>query len=165
MKNKPRLKQIVSFLESIGIEVAEGPLTATTFLPGLELGPNVIYVDFDKLKHPGDILHEAGHIAVTESSQRQYIGTGKMPEDWPNMGDEIAAIAWSAAVAQHLDIPLSFVFHPAGYKGASDWHIENFSNGNYIGLPLLQWMGIAYNDTEIQNGHPPFPAFKSWLRP
>ena len=99
----------MSFLESIRIEVAEGPLTATTFLPGLELGPCVIYVDFDKLKYPGDILHEAGHIAVTESALRQYIGTDKMPQDWPNMGDEIAAPAGRGIAAQHLFHPLDIV--------------------------------------------------------
>ncbi len=156
--------KIVPFLESVGIEIAAKHLTASTFLPGLELGANTIYIDYTKLKYPGDILHEAGHIAVTHPQQRRLIGTSQMPPKWPDSGDEIAAILWSFAAAKYLEIPVETVFHPHGYKGSSNWYIENFSNKNYIGLPLLQWMGIAYTNEEVDNGNSPFPVVKNWMR-
>jgi hypothetical protein len=71
------------------------------------------------------------------------------------MGQEIATILWSYAALNAMKLPPEVIFHPNGYKGASDWHIENFTSGNYIGLPLLQWMGLANED---------FPAMQRWLR-
>ena len=71
----PILKRIITFLESIDIFIVEKELGDKTFLPGLTLHKNTIQVDFKKLKYPGDILHEAGHIATTEKEVRHLIGT------------------------------------------------------------------------------------------
>ncbi|MDV6168756.1 hypothetical protein R1T16_09990 [Flavobacterium sp. DG1-102-2] len=165
-KKHPELEQIVNFLTSINIEVVEAVIPETTFLPGLHLGPNTIFIDFSKLKYPGDLLHEAGHIAVTTPTQRELIGTENMPEDWPTQGDEIAAILWSYAALNHLNLPTEFVFHENGYKGSSEWFIENFTNGRYMGLPLLQWFGMAHSNDDVSNyNKPAFPAMQNWLRP
>ncbi len=43
-----------------------------TFLPGLHLHHGVLQIDLDKLAFAGDILHEAGHIAVCEPQERQF---------------------------------------------------------------------------------------------
>lgn len=64
LKENDEVKKVLFFLNEIGIEIIEKELEAT-FLPGLDLGPNCIYIDYSKLLYPGDILHEAGHIAVT----------------------------------------------------------------------------------------------------
>jgi hypothetical protein len=45
-------------------------LPQTTFVPGLDLGSKSIYIDQGKLQFPGDLLHEAGHLAVTAARQR-----------------------------------------------------------------------------------------------
>lgn len=66
VKEALETQQTLSFLKEIGIDVIEKELD-DTFLPGLSLGPNCIYIDYDKLLYPGDILHEAGHLAVTAS--------------------------------------------------------------------------------------------------
>jgi hypothetical protein len=50
---------------------------------------------------------------------------------------------WSYAVLKHIGIPEEVVFHPNGYKNDSQWLIDNFSNGVYISLPFLEWIGIA----------------------
>lgn len=164
-KEQPELKKILHFLKTIAIEVIEKDLTEATFLPGLSLGPNAIYVDYSRLQYPGDLLHEAGHIAVTEPSKRKLIGTDKMDANWPTQGDEIAAILWSYAALSHLGLPSEFVFHNNGYKDSSQWFIENFTSGNFIGLPLLQWFKMASTDEEIsKHAHPPFPAMLNWLR-
>ena len=76
-------------------------------------------MDSEKLKYPGDLLHEAGHIAVTEEKLRSLIGTEQMESSWPTDGDEIAAILWSFAACQHLGLELEVVFHPDGYKNAN----------------------------------------------
>lgn len=159
------LEKAIDFLTEIGIKVIEKDLPETTFLPGLELGSNIIYVDYKKLKYPGDILHEAGHIAVTSPAERLLIGTDEISETWPVQGEEIAAILWSFAVADHLGLPLEFIFHKDGYKGHSEWYIDNFKNGNYIGLPLLQWLKMAYSNDDIENQEKPaFPAMQHWMR-
>lgn len=158
------VEKVLLFLDEIGINVIEKEL-GETFLPGLDLGPDCMYIDFDKLLYPGDMLHEAGHLAVTASSERKMIGTSEITEDWPTQGEEIVAILWSFAAVKHLDLPLDFVFHPNGYKSASEWFISNFSNENYMGLPLLEWMGLALgNERAVQEGKEPFPKMQKWLR-
>ena len=44
--------------------------------------------------------------------------------------------------ALEAGIPPEVVFHPDGYKGDSEWLLDNFRNKSYIGLPYLQWMKI-----------------------
>ncbi len=163
--NNPHLQKTIQFLTSIGIQVIERNLDDTTFLPGLNLGPNIIFVDYAKLKYPGDLIHEAGHIAVTAPEQRELIGTDNISEEWPTPGDEIAAILWSYAAARHLQLPADFVFHENGYKGHSEWYITNFTNNSYIGLPLLQWFRMAHSNDEVSKGMPAFPAMQHWMRP
>ncbi|WP_289659599.1 hypothetical protein [Flavobacterium panacagri] len=164
LKEKEEIKKVIFFLKEIGIDVIEKELDET-FLPGLDLGPNCIYVDYTKLLYPGDILHEAGHLAVTVSEQRKLVGTTKISEDWPTQGEEIAAILWSYAALHHLQLPLDFVFHPNGYKDSSEWFISNFSTGNYIGLPLLEWMGLCFGNEKAEKEQKmPFPAMQKWVR-
>ncbi len=150
------LESIVNFLNSIHINVIEVELLEDTFLPGLNLKGASVLLDRMKLKYPGDLLHEAGHIAVTEKKLRPLIGAKEMGIDWPTNGDEIAAILWSYAASYHLNLNLEVVFHPNGYKNDSEWLIEQFNNKNYIGLPLLEWMGLCTKEE--------FPKMKKWLR-
>ncbi len=154
--NQNNLKIITDFLNDIGIKIKETKLSDDTFLPGLSLLGNSILVNYDKLKYPGDLLHEAGHIAVTSVDERTLIGTDNMKKEWPTDGDEIAAILWSFAASRHLQLDLKIVFHPEGYKGQSQWLINQFENKNYIGLPLLEWMQMT------TTAH--FPKMTKWLR-
>jgi len=164
LKENDEVKKVVFFLKEIGIEIIEKELEET-FLPGLELGPNCIYIDYDKLLYPGDILHEAGHLAVTIPSERKLVGSTQISKDWPTQGDEAAAILWSYAVLHHLQLPPEFVFHPNGYKGDSEWFISNFKSGIYMGLPLLEWMGLCLGKEKAEKENKsPFPAMQKWLR-
>lgn len=157
MNKKQELTEvIVDFLNSINIKVIEKKLPKNTFLPGISLFKNSILVDLEQLKYPGDLLHEAGHIAVTEKEKRLHIGTQKMDCNWPTEGDEIVTILWSYAACCFLQLDLEVVFHPDGYKGESKWLIEQFKNKTYIGLPLLEWMSLC---TETE-----FPVMRKWLR-
>ncbi|KAF2326733.1 hypothetical protein [Flavobacterium ginsenosidimutans] len=164
LKEKDEVKKVVLFLKEIGIEVIEKEL-GETFLPGLELGPDCIYIDYNKLLYPGDILHEAGHLAVTVPAERKLVGTAEISKDWPTQGDEIAAILWSYAALHHLEFPAEFVFHPNGYRDSSEWFISNFESENYMGLPLLEWMGLCLgNEKAEKENKSPFPAMQKWLR-
>ena len=165
IKNQsPELEKVLSFLNEIGIDIVEKELQ-TYFLPGLSLGPNCLYIDFEKLLYPGDILHEAGHLAVTTSAERKIAGTNEMAADWPTQGEEIAAILWSFAAAKHLELPIEFVFHPNGYKNDSEWLISNFTSENYIGLPFLEWAGLTLGkERATKEGKEAFPKMLKWLR-
>ena len=159
--NEPVAVQIVAFLESIGIAVAAVDVPEPTFVPGIRLDRGTLFVDGMRLAHPGDLLHEAGHIAVMTPARRaQRAGDASNA-----MGDEIGAILWSWAALTHLGLPPETVFHPHGYRGASEWLIAMFSAGTFTGLPLLQWMGLTLDPGHAAaRGVPPFPHMLKWLR-
>lgn len=164
LKENEEVKKVIFFLKEIGIAIIEKEL-GETFLPGLDLGPNCIYIDYNKLLYPGDILHEAGHLAVTVASERKLVGTAQISKDWPTQGDEIAALLWSYAALHHLQLPADFVFHSNGYRGNSEWFISNFTSGNYMGLPLLEWMGLCLGNEKAEKEQKmPFPAMQKWIR-
>lgn len=164
LKENDEVKKVIFFLKEIGIDIIEKEL-GETFLPGLELGPNCIYIDYSKLLYPGDILHEAGHLAVTLPAERKLVGTVEISKDWPTQGDEIAALLWSYAALNHLKLSPEFVFHQNGYKGSSEWFISNFTSGNYMGLPLLEWMGLCLGKEKAEKEQKmPFPAMQKWIR-
>lgn len=164
-KDTMEMVKVIEFLSEIGIKVETKKMTKDCFLPGLSLGANVIYVDYEQLLHPGDLLHEAGHLAVTVSEERMFIGTDKMSKEWPTQGDEIAAMLWSYAALVYLELPIEYVFHSDGYKGESAWLIDNYTSYNYMGLPLLEWMGLTYSKEKAEiMGVLPFPNMIQWIR-
>ena len=153
-------KKIVAFLESIGLRMEFAAVEAESFLPGIELVSGGLRIDFDHLLYPGDLLHEAGHLAVMEPARRN--SAHPVPKD---AGEEMAAIAWSYAAALHLGVAAEVVFHPDGYKGGAAALCSNFRAGRYIGVPMLQWMGLtteARPDSGAQQ--PAYPQMKVWLR-
>jgi len=161
------MHEIKKFLNEIGILFIEETITEETIVPGILIRNGALIVDPEKLLYPGDLLHEAGHIAVTPVEERTAVGgdMGKGKDYSAAMGEEIMAICWSYAAAIRLGLPPEFVFHPNGYKGASDWYIEQFTSGSYIGLPGLQWLGLCYDQKNAAaQGVPPYPHMIKWLR-
>lgn len=147
------------FLAEIGIPTQEAALTADTFLPGILIDNGGLLLDLAKLRYPGDILHEAGHLAVTPAAERAQLAGNVMagkPEQQGTDGEEIVAMLWSYAAAQAIGVPPEIVFHPDGYRNASGWMLDNFRQGIYPGLPLLTWMGLTTNED--------FPRMTRWLR-
>lgn len=162
---EPITQKILSFLHTIGIDTIEKELPDDTFLPGLSLSNKGIEIDFNKLLYPGDILHEAGHLAVTTAEDRNKIGTLEMATDWPSQGEEIGAMLWSFAASQYLEIPLEIVFHDNGYKGSSHWLMESYENETYIGLPYLEWCGLTVSNEKAKAQNvKAFPHMIKWLR-
>jgi hypothetical protein len=77
----------------------------------------------------------------------------------------MVAMLWSAAAAEHLGLPLEFVFHPNGYKGNSDWLMKSYRDKTYTGLPLLEWFGMALGEKRAaEENKAAFPAMQHWLR-
>ena len=147
-------KNIIDFLLEIGLTVEESDSLKDTFLPGVTVSNGVLMVDSRKLTYPGDLLHEAGHLAVLTKAQRLN-STGDFSDDG---GYEMAAIAWSFAASVHLGLAIDVVFHKGGYKNDSDWLIELFTSGKSIGVPILEWKGMT-----TVSERPKYPNMKSWL--
>lgn len=155
---------VVSFINKIGIPCREFAIEGDTFLPGIDIRAGEILYDPQRMKYPGDLLHEAGHIAVLSPKDRKDVQSpDKISGDLEPAAAEMAAIAWSWAALKHLDLPPDYVFHEQGYKGGSTAIIENFSLGNYFGVPMLQYLGMS---NISGSGHDAeYPAMKYWLRP
>lgn len=150
---------MVSFIRSIGLNVETKKLDCKTFMPGIHVDKGVMYIDEDQLMYPGDILHEAGHMAIFTTARRNSI-----TYDFAgNGGDEMAAIAWSYAAARHLDIDPSVVFHEHGYKGDSAWLLQTFNQGNYIGVPMLDWLGLTKDSARFAGDKDTYPQMLRWV--
>ena len=152
-------EKLADFVRGIGIEVRAATLDGPTFFPGIDIQYGAILIDEERLAHPADILHEAGHIAVTDPAERNQFRLS------PNGGEEMATLAWSYAAALHLGVPVDVLFHPEQHNGNSQMLIENFTAGRYIGLPLLQWFGMTVEPRHAaERGVEPFPHMLRWVR-
>jgi hypothetical protein len=116
MFGNPLTAKLTGFVRNIGIEVRDADLPEQTFLPGLDIRFGALLVDEERLLYPGDVLHEAGHIAVASPEERSR-KTLK-----PRGGGEIAAIAWSYAAGStdpgSRDRPAPSRIRPAGCRAA-----------------------------------------------
>ena len=155
----------VSFIQSIGIPVRFCTLEGYCFLPGISIKNGEIVVDREKLKYAGDILHEAGHIAVVPEKDRSTLNEETIIKREQRDAEEMMVIAWSYAACVHLGIDACFVFHDEGYKGGGSYIADNFKNGNYFGVPMLQWTGMALGKKDEEKpGLPVYPSMLQWLR-
>lgn len=160
MPHSDFLGRMVDFLKAIGLPVEERKLPDTVFLPGVSIERGVLVFDAEKLRYPGDLLHEAGHLAVIPKAERVMLTENAGGDG----GLEMAAIAWSYAAIVHLKLPVEILFHQNGYKGASDTLCENFANGRYIGVPILEWRGMTNCQPRATSmGEAGYPVMKKWL--
>ncbi len=152
--------KIVNFLVEIGLEVTKVHLQQQTFLPGVSVAHGAILIDESRLQYPGDLLHEAGHLAVISAQQRKQAQDNVSKK----ASEEMMAIAWSYAALLHLRLEPSVVFHDGGYRGWSESLIENFTQGRYIGVPMLQWIGMTVDEKRAKEvGIKPYPNMIKWL--
>jgi hypothetical protein len=152
---------IVAFLREIGIDVRHGRISEPTFLPGIRIEQGVLVVDEAQLRFPGDLLHEAGHLAAMPP-ERRAMTTG---DTGPDPAEEMVAIAWSYAAAVYLQLDPRVVFHAEGYRGGSESLLDNFQHGRFLAVPMLQWLGMAYDSKHAPNHQvAPYPHMVQWLR-
>jgi hypothetical protein len=157
--------QIVDFISSIGIEVRAGTVEGDTFLPGILVEGGSLVFDEAKLTYPGDLLHEAGHLALASGDVRPGL-SGEVVLPGVSMEPvESGAMAWSYAAILHIGLPPEIVFHPGGYRGAADALLLNFRLGVYAGANILQDAGLTVaGQKAAQLGVEPYPYMIKWLR-
>lgn len=158
--------RLADFLGGIGLPVeAAASFPGEPFLPGIFVENGRIFVDEATLRFPGDLLHEAGHLAVTPSAVRNALAGDVGLPDAGDAGLEVMVIAWSYAACCFLNLDPCVVFHEHGYRGNSQGLLLGFSLGVFPGAPGLQAAGMsAFGAEAVRLGVPPFPQMRRWLR-
>jgi hypothetical protein len=164
-KEPNALELILQWLAKVGIRYTFGEVPESSFLPGVAIEKGTLRIDRDRLLFVGDLLHEAGHIALMPAEKRPLL-SGDIKFQFPeHEGDEVGVILWSYAAALDAGVPPEVVFHSGGYHDSGDWLKENFLSGTYIGLPLLVWLGLT-EDPKVAElaGRKGFPQMLRWMR-
>jgi hypothetical protein len=158
-----RLARMVSFLDTIGIEMRAGAVDVPTIFPGSLIDRGSLVIDEAKLVAPGDALHEAAHIALAPPERRAG-DTAFL--DGADGGEELTTIAWCWAALLRLDIAPEDIFHGTAYpRGDSEMIIAQARRGVYIGFPLLQAWQMAFDEPNARlRGVDPFPHMVRWVR-
>src|SRR5690349_4518741 len=94
----PLVEKLAAFVRSVGIGIERATLDRPTRFPGLDIANGAVLIDQARLIHPGNILHEAGHLAVHDPAKRND------PQIDPSGGEELSTLAWSYAAALHLGL-------------------------------------------------------------
>ncbi|MEP7211559.1 MAG: hypothetical protein ABI791_00680 [Acidobacteriota bacterium] len=161
----PLTNTIADFLSSIGIEVVPAQLDSGCFLPGIRVENGTLLVDEAKLTYPGDLFHEAGHLAVAPSDLRPSL-TGEVIIPDTNMDAvEVQATAWAYAAIIHLGLDPRVLFHDGGYDGKSEGLLFTYGAGVYPGAFGLSRLGMtmvgaAAGEAAIAQ----YPHMTKWLR-
>ena len=101
----------LAFIAELGIPVRlrQESDDFTQPITGLAICDGGVVIDPKVEIWPGDLLHEAGHIAVVEGERRPTLGALE-----PDQDEEYMAIAWSYAAAKICDVGLRELFHAEG---------------------------------------------------
>lgn len=67
------LEQVLDFFRAIGIRYQLEALPVSGFLLGVLIKNGTLLIDPEQLSYPGDLLHEAGHIAVMPEASRHLL--------------------------------------------------------------------------------------------
>lgn len=160
------LQTIIGFIESIGIPVTHANGVENVFLPGLRIENGAIVIDSGKEFYPGDLLHEAGHIATVPAADRQTLSNENIGTRKDSAAEEMMSIAWSYAACCYLELDPYVVFHENGYKNGGAQIAEGFMKGEYFGVPMLQWVGLTHDpkSRNLPENAVLYPKMIKWLR-
>lgn len=153
-------EKCIAFINDVGIHIEFRDLNEDSFLPGFNIENGKIIIDRSMIAHPGDILHEAGHIAVVSKVDRPRLTEEAIIKRKNREIEEVMAIAWSYAACVHLDIDPAYVFHESGYRGGSETIIDSCQKNEYMGLFMLQSLGMAKENKQPAG----VPSMLNWLR-
>lgn len=152
----------VAFIQSIGLNISWVDSLTDTIVPGFAIEGGVLQICKNDVFYPGDILHEAAHLAVIPAKDRPALSNKAIGERADFQAEEMMCIAWSYAACLHLKLDPEFVFHAEGYKGGGTFLADNFKEGRYIGVPMLQYVGMALEAGAGDQAA--YPAMIKWLR-
>lgn len=157
--------EITGFLASIGIPPEARRLESVTLLPGVTIERGVLIYDPSLLEWPGDLLHEAGHIAVTPPALRPLLTDTIPPELLAPHAGEPEATAWAFAAITAIGLHPSVLFHAGGYHGNSEGLVLTYTSGCYPGMAGLMAAGMALSASQAADaGARPYPFMLRWLR-
>jgi hypothetical protein len=165
MHHPETLEPILAFLRQAGIAVREERIARETFLPGIAIAAGTLVVDRERLQWPGDLLHEAGHLAVLPAALRPQASDDLQGAPGAEFAGELEALAWAYAAATAIGLPVEVLVHPGGYKGQSEALIRMYALGIYPGLQGLCAGGMAASPAFLRDCGPVhYPRMLKWLR-
>ncbi len=165
MHHPEHYPSILAFIAGIGLPIVEAALPDDTFLPGIALRAGGLYVDPEKLLWPGDLLHEAGHLAVLPAVVRVTANDDLVDATDIEHAGEIEAMAWAYAAAMAIGLPLNALIHEGGYKGRSLEVLSMYGYGIYPGLRGLCETGMTSSSGFVaEPGAVQYPRMLKWLR-
>ena len=165
MHDAQHLPAILAFLAQVGITVREEPIARDTFLPGIAIAGGALVFDPARLQWPGDLLHEAGHIAVLPSALRPQASDDLQFAPAPDFAGEMEALAWAYAAAMAIGLPVQVLVHEGGYKGQSKALLQMYALGIYPGLQGLCGAKMAESPNFMPACGPVhYPRMLKWLR-
>nr|WP_137676772.1 hypothetical protein [Parerythrobacter lutipelagi] len=153
----------LAFIAEVGIPVRlrQDSDDFTQPITGLAICDGSVVIDPETEVWPGDLLHEAGHIAVVEPARRVTLGALE-----PDQDEEYMAIAWSYAAAKICAVGLRQLFHSEGYKGSYEFAATCYATGQFVGADGLAAHGMTAIDlhSALAAGVPTYPNMIRWLR-
>jgi len=157
--------RIIRFLRCIGIVVCEKEVSEGTFLPGIAIENGELIVDRARNSWPGDLLHEAGHLAVLPLARRSNVSGDLHDSALASHAGEPEVTAWAYAALLEIGLPAEVLFHEGGYGGNSAGLRLTYGVGVYPGAAGLSAAGMAATPTEVRTGGAKaYPAMLRWLR-
>lgn len=147
------LASIYTFLSRIGVPLAEEPLEDFTFLPGVTIRRGSLVVDRARLRQPGDVLVEAGRLALLPPELR-HTWDATAGIEAPAEAPENAVILWCYAAAKAIGLPDQVVFDESSFRGDAAWLLAQYASGAYPGLEVLVAKGLCQNEQ--------FPQVEYW---
>jgi len=158
------LERILGFLRAIGLPVVEAAVDQD-FLPGIRVADGGLVVDRERLRWPGDLLHEAGHLAMLPPAQRAAMSDDLPGHEAIAHAGEIEATAWAYAATVALGLDPAILFHEGGYRGQSASLVLTYSMGVYPGVHGLVQAGMTATGPEARRrGESTYPQMLRWLR-
>lgn len=159
------LGRIVTFLQTVGVPLSERQMSASSLLPGVAIESGQLVVDRSRVEWPGDLLHEAGHLAVVPARLRPML-SGTMSEEIDVVhAGEPEATAWAYAAIVALGLEPDVLFHVGGYHGHSRQLAFTYAAGCFPGAGGLCAAGMALGREEAERRDlPPYPHMIRWLR-
>jgi hypothetical protein len=165
MHDSQHYRPIFEFIVATGLSIVEDDLPNETFLPGIVLRAGSLVVDPKKLMWPGDLLHEAGHLAVLPAELRARANDALVDTVEMEHAGEPEAMAWAYAAAMAIGLPLEMLIHEGGYKGRSAEVLSMYAFGVYPGLRGLCEIGLtAAPGFTPECGAVRYPQMLRWLR-
>lgn len=179
--------QAVSFLRALGLSVVEVP-GVSGFLPHVAVVNGALHVDVLNVL-PGDLLHEAGHLALMPSRYRSKAhgqlgaafkamlshldehpdGLSSYPEcrccRAVLQASDPEATAWQYAAACAIGLPDDLLFPANAFGGTAHEVLFALNQNTYLGIHGLraaQWTAVS---ARTARGLPVFPELAFWLQP